>query len=105
MTSRGMPNISTELHTNMSLLHQTKSMSSPSYLGFRSASISMVLVRSSTSICMALASSAVFKALDEVGMARLVEVGSTQRHSSLSSTMVTAAVASSMLFCSQSNAR
>jgi hypothetical protein len=57
------------------------------------------------SICMALASLAALKALDEEGMAGSVEAGSTQRHNSLSSAATILAVTNSMRFYSQSNAR
>jgi hypothetical protein len=63
----------------------------------------MVLARSSTSICMTLASSAALKVLDEEGMTGPVKVGSTQQHDSLSSVVATAVVANSILFHSQSN--
>jgi hypothetical protein len=64
----------------------------------------MVLARSSVSICTTLACSVVLMALDEDGMVGPIEVGGTQRHNSLSSTMVTVVAASSLLFCSQSSA-
>jgi hypothetical protein len=69
------------------------------------APIWMVLEGSSASICMTFASSAALKEQDEAGMAKLVEGGGMQRHSSLSLAAVILAVASSMLFCSQSSAR
>jgi hypothetical protein len=80
VTSRGTPDISTGLHTNMSLLCWGKLTSSPSYLGFRLFPIWTVLVGSSMSICIYLASSTALKVLDEVGMVRLVEGGGTRRH-------------------------
>jgi hypothetical protein len=100
MTSWGTPNISSGLHTNISLLHQRKSMSSPSYLGFRLAPIWTVLAGSSTSIYTALASSATLKALDDAGMVGPVKGGDTWRHNSLSLVVVTMVAASSMLFYS-----
>jgi hypothetical protein len=62
MTSRETPNISTGLHTNMSLLCWSKSMSSLSYLGFKLAPICTVLAGSPASICTALVSSSALKA-------------------------------------------
>jgi hypothetical protein len=105
VTSRETPDISSGLHTKMSLLHRRKSTSSPSYLGLKPAPIWTVWVGSSTSICTALASSATLKVSNEEGMVRPIEKGGLLRHSSLSSVVATVATASSILFCSQSNAR
>jgi hypothetical protein len=71
MTSREMLGISIGLHINMSLLSQKKSKSSFSNLGSRLAPICTVLVGSSTSICIALASSVAFQPPDVGGMAGL----------------------------------
>jgi hypothetical protein len=65
----------------------------------------MVMARSSVSICMALASSVALKVPDVEGMAVLAKEGGALRHNSFSSAVVTTLVTSSMLFCSQSNAR
>jgi hypothetical protein len=75
-------------------------MSSSSYLGLKPAPIWIVLVKSSTSIQMALAFSATLKASDMEGMAGLAKEGSALRHNSFNSVAVTTIVASSMLFCS-----
>jgi hypothetical protein len=64
-------------------------MSSPSYLGLKSAPIWTVLVRSSVLICTALASSAALKAPGMEGMAGPVEEDGALRHNSPSSTAVT----------------
>jgi hypothetical protein len=65
----------------------------------------MVLVGSLAPICMALATSAALKVLNEEGMAGMVKVDGARRLSSLSSAMMTMAVANSMQFYSQSSAR
>jgi hypothetical protein len=57
----------------------------------------MVLVGSSVSICMALASSTAFKALDEGGLARLGDAYGSRRLISLNSIAAIVAAANSML--------
>jgi hypothetical protein len=57
----------------------------------------MVLVGSSVSICMALASSTAFKALDEGGLARPGDAYGSRRLSSLNSIAAIVAAANSML--------
>jgi hypothetical protein len=105
VTSQEMPRISARLHANMSLLWQRKLMSSLFYLGFKPTPIGMVLVGSSALICMALVSLAALKAPNDGGMAGPSNAYGTQKLSSLNSTVATAAVANSMMSCSQSSAR
>jgi hypothetical protein len=76
-------------------------MSSLSYLWFKPTPIWTVLVGSLALICMALASSATLKALDEGGMAGPGDVEVAWRLSSLNTAAVTTTTASSMLSCSQ----
>jgi hypothetical protein len=80
-------------------------MSSLSYLGSKLALICTVLGESPATICMALPSSSVLKMADMVGIAGLSGTIGNQRLRSLSSAVVTAVVASSMLSYSQSSAR
>jgi Fe2+ transport system protein B len=79
-------------------------MSLLSYLGSELTPICMVLARSPTLICTALASSVALKESDVGGMARLSGTEGTRGLSSLNSAMVTIVAASSMLSCSQSSA-
>jgi hypothetical protein len=105
MTSWEMPDISTGLHANISLLHLRKLMSLLSYLRSKLALICMVFVGSPALICTALASSSVLKVPDVGGVVGLRGLASTWRLKSLSSTVATAAAASSRLSCSQSSVR
>jgi hypothetical protein len=75
-------------------------MSSLSYLGSKLALICMVLVGSSASICMDLASSATLKEPNIGGMAGLSGVDCTQRLSSLNLVAATVEAASLLLSCS-----
>jgi hypothetical protein len=56
------------------------------------------MVGCSASICMALTSSTALKTLDEAYMDRSIKGGGMRRHNSLSSAVVTVAVANSILF-------
>jgi hypothetical protein len=103
-TSRETPGISAGLHANMSLLRWRKSTSSLSYLGFKLATICMVLAGFPASIWTALVPSSILKMPDVGGIARLSSAIGNRRLSSYSSAVVTAAAASLMLSCTQSSA-
>jgi hypothetical protein len=79
-------------------------MSSPSYLEFKPAPIWMVLVGSSTLICMALASLTALKESNEGGMAGSAKAEVALRLRSLYSAVATAVAASLMLSYSQFSA-
>jgi hypothetical protein len=105
MTSQEMPGISIMLHTNMSLLRQSKSMNSLSYLGSRLASTDMVFGRVFGIDLHDLGVLGRFESTDVGGMARPSGTEGTQRPSSLNLAAVTVAAASSMLSYSRYRVR
>jgi hypothetical protein len=83
MTSQETPNISAELHSNISLLHQRKSMCLLSYWGSKLNLICTILAGSPALICIALASSTALKVSDIGCMVGLSSAEGTRRMSSL----------------------